>query len=52
MAEKLVDEEVVSLEEVVLTQSYEVAAMISVLEKKGILTREEVIEEIKRLRKS
>ena len=51
MATKLPDKEVVSIEEVVLSQSYEVAALISVLEKKGLVTREEIIEEIKRLRK-
>ena len=52
MANKLSDKEMVSLEEVVLSQSYEVAALVSILEKKGLLTREEVIEEIKRLRQS
>jgi len=52
VANKLSDKEMVSLEEVVLSQSYEVAALVSILEKKGLLTREEVIEEIKRLRQS
>jgi len=52
MAEKLADKEMVSLEEVVLSQSYEIAAIVSVLEKKGLLTREEIIEEIKNMRKS
>jgi hypothetical protein len=42
--------ETISVEDVVVSQSYEIAAILSVLEKKGLRTREEVIEEIKRLR--
>ncbi len=51
MAEKLNKEETATLEEVVVSQSYEIAALVSLLEKKGLLTREEVIEEIKKLRR-
>jgi len=50
MANKLPDKEMVSLEEVVLSQSYEMAAIITLLEKKGLLTREEILEEIMNMR--
>jgi hypothetical protein len=45
------DEEVVSLEEVVVSHAFEMMALITVLEKKGILSRTEILEEIKRMRK-
>lgn len=41
-----------TIEEVVLAQSYELAALLAVLERKGLLTQAEVLEEVKRLRKS
>lgn len=50
MAEKLGDEEVVSIEEVVVSHAFEMMALITVLEKKGILSRAEILEEIKRMR--
>jgi len=52
MANKLPNKESVTVEELLISQSYEIAALVSVLEKKGLLTREEIIEEIKMLRKS
>jgi hypothetical protein len=50
MANKLSDAEIVTVEEAIVSQSYEIAALVSVLEKKGLLSRDEVIVEIKRLR--
>jgi hypothetical protein len=50
MATQLPKEEMVTIEELVVSHSYEMLALITVLEKKGILTREEIIEAIKRLR--
>jgi len=50
MAEKLGDEEVVSLEEVVVSHAFEMMALITILEKKGILSRGEILEEIKKMR--
>ena len=50
MATQLPKEEMVTVEELVVSHSYEMLALITVLEKKGILTREEIIEAIKRLR--
>ncbi len=39
----------VSLEEVVLAQAFEFEALINVLERRGMITRDEVTTEIKRL---
>jgi len=50
MANKLPKNETVTVEELLISQSYEIAALVSVLEKKGLLTREEVVDEIKRLK--
>ncbi len=41
--------QVVSLEEVVLAQAMEFEALINVLERHGVIPREEVLAEIKRL---
>ena len=50
MAEKLDQTETVTLEELAISNSFEIAAIISVLERKGLLSRHEIIEEIPRLR--
>jgi hypothetical protein len=50
MATQLPQEEMVSLEELVVSHAYEMVGLITVLKKKGILTRAEIIEEIKRLK--
>lgn len=52
MAEKLDNEQVVTVEELLISQSYEIAALVSLLKKKGIFSSDEIIEEIKSLRKS
>ena len=49
MANKLNGDQTVTLEELVVSHSYEMLALITALEKKGILTRGEVIEVIKEL---
>jgi hypothetical protein len=49
MAERLPREETVTIEELVISHSYEMLALITVLKRKGILTREEVIEAIKEM---
>jgi hypothetical protein len=41
----------VTLEELVISHSYEMLALVTVLERKGILTRQEVLEVIKELYK-
>lgn len=50
MAEQLPQEQTVTLEELVVSHSYEMLALITALERKGIVTREEIIEIIKELR--
>lgn len=50
MAKSLPQEQTVTMEELVISHSYEMLALITVLEKKGILTRQDIIEVIKELR--
>jgi hypothetical protein len=50
MAEKLDPRETVSFEELLRSNVIEQEALVNVLEKKGIITKAEVLEEIKRLR--
>ena len=53
MSQQLPIEQMVTMEvmeDLVVSHSYEMLALITVLEKKGILNREEIIEVIKELR--
>ena len=50
MAEKLDPQEAVSLEEVVISNSFEITAMFNIMERKGLITRGEFLEELKRLK--
>ena len=43
-------EDILTIEELVISHSYEMLGLITVLEKKGILTRSEIIEEIQKLK--
>lgn len=52
MAEQAPREQVVTVEELTLSNSFEIAALIAILERKGILTHQEVLGEIARQRKS
>jgi hypothetical protein len=52
MADLIPEEQTLSLEDLVASHSYEMIALITVLENKGILTRGEVIEVIEKLHKS
>ncbi|MBL0226088.1 MAG: hypothetical protein IPQ16_11110 [Geobacteraceae bacterium] len=49
MTSQLPQEEMVTIEELAISHPYEMVALITVLEKKGILTRQKVIEVIKEL---
>lgn len=49
MPEQSPKEESISLEQLVVSHSYEMLALITVLEKKGILSRQEIIEVVKEL---
>ena len=49
MTTNIDDEQISSLENLVVSHSYEMLALITVLERKGILTRHEIIEVIKEI---
>jgi hypothetical protein len=49
MAEQQDSEETVPLEEVVMSNVYTQEAIVNLLEKKGVLTKQEVMEEMKRI---
>ena len=51
MAERAEPKEVVSLQELAVSNAFEIAALIAVLERKGVLTRAEILEEIVRQKK-
>jgi len=50
MAEKLDSKETVTFEELLMSNIIEQEALVNLLEKKGILIKAELLEEIKRLR--
>lgn len=49
MAEKLPKKETVSFEELLVSNMFEQEALINLLEKKGLVSKKELLEEIKRL---
>ncbi len=50
MAKPMSGKQTVSLEEVVGAQAFEFEALLNVLERRSVITRGEVLEEIKRLK--
>ncbi len=50
MAEKLDPKEIVTLEELAISRMWETAALVEVLEKKGLLTKQDILEAIRELR--
>ncbi len=50
MAERMDKREMVSFEELLISNMYEQEALVLLLEEKGILTRGEVLEKVKQLR--
>ncbi len=50
MAEKLDPNDLVSLEELALSNMWETSALVELLERKGILTKQEVLDMIRGLR--
>ncbi len=50
MAKAMSGKQAVPLEEVVLAQAFEFEALLNVLERRGLVPRAEVLDEIKRLR--
>jgi hypothetical protein len=51
MAEKLDPKEIETYKDLSVSNTYEQEALVILLEKKGIITRAEVLEEIKELKK-
>ncbi len=51
MAEKLDPKEIVTLEELALSTMWETSALVELLERKGVLTRQELDHAITELRK-
>jgi len=51
MAEKLDPKDIVTLEELAISSMWEMAALVEVLEKKGLLTKQDILEAIRELRK-
>jgi hypothetical protein len=43
-------DELVTLQELAVSNAYEIAALVALLERKGILTQQEEVDEIKRLK--
>ena len=50
MAEPLDPKEVVSIEEIAISNMYEIEALIEVLARKGIVSKEEILEEIRKMK--
>ncbi|MDA2910338.1 hypothetical protein MYX04_05355 [Nitrospiraceae bacterium AH_259_D15_M11_P09] len=50
MAEKLDPKEIVTLDELAISNMWENAALVELLERKGILTKQEVLDMIQELR--
>ena len=51
MAEKLDPKDIVTLEELALSSMWEMAALVEVLEKKGLLTKQDILDAIRELRR-
>ena len=52
MAQQGKSDDLVTLQELAVSTAYEIAALVAVLERKGLLTQPEVLHEIERMRKA
>ena len=52
MAKKLDPKEMVTFDEILMSNTIEQEALINLLEKKGIISKAELLDEIKRLKKN
>ena len=50
MAQQGNADELVTLQELAVSNAFEIAALVAVLERKGLLTQQEVLEEIARMK--
>ncbi len=51
MSDQLDLKQAIALEELAISNSYELTAMFNILERKGLITKAEFLEEVKRLHK-
>lgn len=51
MGNKLDQKETVSFEELLLSNTIQQEAMVNILERKGVMTKKELLDEIKRLKR-
>ena len=51
MAEKLDPKEIVTLKELAISSMWEMAALVEVLEKKGLFTKQDILNAIRELRR-
>ena len=52
MAQQGKPDELVTLQELAVSNAYEIAALVAVLERKGLLTQQEVLDEIGRMKEA
>ncbi|HYR03165.1 MAG TPA: hypothetical protein VES58_07455 [Syntrophobacteria bacterium] len=52
MTDPLDKEQNINLEEAVISNAYEIAALITILERKGLVTRRELVEEVNVIKES
>lgn len=52
MAQQGNTDELVTLQELAVSSAYEIAALVAVLERKGLLTQQEVLEEIAKMKQA
>ena len=52
MAQQGKPDELVTLQELAVSNTYEIAALVAVLERKGLITQAEVLAEITRLKQA
>lgn len=50
MADNIDEQETLTLEELAISNSFEIAAMFNIMERRGLITKAELEEELKRLR--
>ena len=50
MAEQGKPDDLITLQELAVSNSYEIAALVALLERKGLITQAEILDEITRLK--
>ena len=52
MAQHGKPDDLITLQDLAVSNAYEIAALVAILERKGLLTQQEVLDEIERMRKA